>query len=361
MPLGEISANQKPGQWSRPTVKSQGFSVNQDEVGGKKSAITAKSAAQDENFFPAIQLSALSQQVLQSSSTFRPPEEFKRTKIDLSPTDISPMVAVGASGGGALLDFEEYSLDILNHMKEKETKFLPKLNYMSKQPDFTFSIRSILVNWLVEVAEVYRLHNETIFLAVNYIDRFLSRRVVQRSKLQLVGTACMLIAAKYKEIHPPKVAEFCYVTADIYTKSQLQHMEQLVLEVLGFECSPPTSHFFVNHFAKLSGLPDHCEATSLAQYLAELTILDGQTFLRFKPSVIGAASVALARHTLGLAAWDTEMVDITEIRANDFEDCLIALRQSFSNSEIYPEQAVMEKYKSEKHFAVAKTRPTPIF
>ena len=58
---------------------------------------------------------------------------------------------------------------------------------------------------------------------------------------------------------------------------------------------------------------------------------------------------------------DTEMVDITEIRANDFEDCLIALRQSFSNSEIYPEQAVMEKYKPEKHFAVAKTRPTPIF
>ena len=93
---------------------------------------------------------------------------------------------------------------------------------------------------------------------------------------------------------------------------------------------------------------DHCEATSLAQYLAELTILDGQTYLGFKPSVIGAASVALARHTLGLAAWDTEMVDMTGIRVDDFQDCLIALHQSFSDSEIYPQQSVMEKYKSEK-------------
>ena len=94
--------------------------------------------------------------------------------------------------------------------------------------------------------------------------------------------------------------------------------------------------------------PDHCEAKSLAQFFAELTLLDGQKFLRFKPSVIGAASVALARHTLGLAAWDQEMVVMTGIRIHDFEDCLIALHQSFEESEVYPQQAVMEKYKSDK-------------
>ena len=60
---------------------------------------------------------------------------------------------------------------------------------------------------------------------------------------------------KYEEIYPPEVAEFCYVTDDSYTKKQVQRMEQLVLEVLRFEFSPPTAHFFVNHFAKLSGLP----------------------------------------------------------------------------------------------------------
>ena len=66
---------------------------------------------------------------------------------------------------------------------------------MTKQPDITFPMRAILVDWLVEVSEEYKLRTETIFLAVNYIDRFLSYMSVQRARLQLVGTACMFIAA----------------------------------------------------------------------------------------------------------------------------------------------------------------------
>ena len=64
-------------------------------------------------------------------------------------------------------------------------------------------MRGILIDWLVEVAEEYRLEAETLYLAVNYIDRFLSFVPVNRSKLQLVGVTCMLIASKYEEIHPP--------------------------------------------------------------------------------------------------------------------------------------------------------------
>ena len=50
-------------------------------------------------------------------------------------------------------------------------------------------MRAILIDWLVEVAEEYRLVPETLHLAVNYIDRFLSYVPVARSKLQLVGVA----------------------------------------------------------------------------------------------------------------------------------------------------------------------------
>lgn len=71
----------------------------------------------------------------------------------------------------------------------------PKPNYMRKQPDITSSMRSILVDWLVEVAEEYKLHRETLCLSVNYIDRFLSQMSVLRGKLQLVGAACMFVAS----------------------------------------------------------------------------------------------------------------------------------------------------------------------
>ena len=47
---------------------------------------------------------------------------------------------------------------------------------------------------------------------------------VQRTKLQLVGAACMFIAAKYEEIYPPDVAEFVYITDDTYNKRQVFHV-----------------------------------------------------------------------------------------------------------------------------------------
>ena len=66
---------------------------------------------------------------------------------------------------------------------------------MQRQTDITPNMRTILVDWLVEVADEYHLHRETLFLAVNFVDRFLSVMAVQRSKLQLVGTSAMFIAA----------------------------------------------------------------------------------------------------------------------------------------------------------------------
>ncbi len=55
---------------------------------------------------------------------------------------------------------------------------------------------------------------------------------VQRSKLQLVGTACMFIAAKYEEIYPPDVSEFVYITDDTYNKRQVLLTCSLVITYL---------------------------------------------------------------------------------------------------------------------------------
>ena len=66
---------------------------------------------------------------------------------------------------------------------------------MKRQPDITYPMRRILVDWLVEVAEEYKLERETLFLAVNCIDRFLCRMSVVRGRLQLVGAASMFMAA----------------------------------------------------------------------------------------------------------------------------------------------------------------------
>ena len=94
---------------------------------------------------------------------------------------------------------------------------------MGGQPLINKSMRAILVDWLVEVAEEYNLVPETLYLTVNYIDRFLSSNaIIDPSKLQLVGVSCMLIAAKLEEIYPPEISEFVYITNSTYTGDEVR-------------------------------------------------------------------------------------------------------------------------------------------
>eukprot|EP00951_Prasinocladus_malaysianus_P006415 scaffold45624_cov43-Prasinocladus_malaysianus.AAC.1 len=65
-------------------------------------------------------------------------------------------------------------------------------------------MRSTLCGWLVEVCQEFGLHQETLFLGISLTDRFLSLQPVRspgvtKHQLQLVGTACLFIAAKQEE------------------------------------------------------------------------------------------------------------------------------------------------------------------
>merc|ERR1712002_1241291 len=254
----------------------------------------------------------------------------------------------------------EYSQDILMYLKESETKHMPKWNYMSKQPDITFSMRTILVDWLVEVAEEYKLQAETLYLAVSYIDRFLSYMSVQRAKLQLVGAACMFIASKYEEIYPPDVGEFVYITDDTYNKRQVLRMEHLVLKVLGFDLAVATSHLFLHKMLDMYKDEDPSEdnrLAALASYLAKLVLVEGQDMLKFSASLVAAGCVALARHTLDLEAWPDQLALKAGYAVSEIRECFVLIHGVFSKASSAAQQAVRDKYKTTKFFSVSELSP----
>lgn len=122
-------------------------------------------------------------------------------------------------------------------------------NYMEKiQTDITANMRGILVDWLVEVTEEYKLIPDTLYLAVSYIDRFLSMNCIVRKRLQLLGVVSMLIAAKYEEIRLPNVDDFCCITDYTYKKSDVVKMEADVLKSLNFVMGSPTLKTFLRKF-----------------------------------------------------------------------------------------------------------------
>lgn len=255
-------------------------------------------------------------------------------------------------------DVDEYRADIYNYLRVAETHHRPKPGYMKKQPDITYSMRSILVDWLVEVAEEYRLQTETLYLAVSYIDRFLSYMSVVRAKLQLVGTAAMFIAAKYEEIYPPDVGEFVYITDDTYTKKQVLRMEHLILRVLSFDLTVPTPLTFLMEYCISNNLSEKIKF--LAMYLCELSMLEGDPYLQFLPSHLAASAIALARYTLLEEMWPHELELSTGYRLKDLKECIICLNKTFCNALNIQQQAIQEKYKSSKYAHVALLLPRRI-
>jgi cyclin A len=259
----------------------------------------------------------------------------------------------------------DYKDDILAYMRELEKENRPKASYMKKQQDINSSMRCILVDWLVEVCEEYRLNMETLYLAVNFTDRFLSQMSVLRGKLQLVGTASMYIASKYEEITPPDVAEFVYITDDTYTKKQVLRMEHLLLKVLDFKMNAPTANWFLSHYLRFGkrhfGLHSQEElhrVEMLARYAAELTLIDSDTFIGYLPSQIAASAVYLSLLSHN-RPWTKQIAD-TLGYAHDLTDlkaCIADMHEALVKAPTQPQQAVYEKYKLPKYEQVSLITP----
>ncbi|XP_031619433.1 cyclin-A1-like [Contarinia nasturtii] len=255
-------------------------------------------------------------------------------------------------------EVEEYRDDILDYLREAEMRNRPKPLYMRKQQDISHSMRTILVDWLVEVGEEYRLKNETLCLVVSYIDRFLSVMSVVRAKLQLVGTAAMFIAAKYEEIYPPDVGEFVYITDNTYTKKQVLRMEQLILKVLTFDLCVPTTSVFLNAYPIVEDLPK--DVKCMAQYLCELSLLEAEPYLQYTPSMISAAAIALARLNFGLPIWSSRLENFTSIQIHKLTDIILHLSESHLAAIKSPQQAIQDKYKSCKYSEVSTRTPLQV-
>jgi cyclin A len=166
------------------------------------------------------------------------------------------------------------------------------------QWSLTAPMRPILVDWLIDVCEMCKLRTNVLFLAVHYLDRFLSRVAVHRSKLQLVGVACILVASKHEAIGPVGVEKLQKVTDNTYEKEEILKMEVVLLN--DFSLTQPTACDFLEAVAHLMPAPSPLDRPTLclAYFIAECALLDTAVQLRFLPSIVSCSALLLARITI---------------------------------------------------------------
>mmetsp|Transcript_9146 Transcript_9146/g.11441 ORF Transcript_9146/g.11441 Transcript_9146/m.11441 type:complete len:349 (+) Transcript_9146:2-1048(+) len=243
----------------------------------------------------------------------------------------------------------EYVQDMYKHFRSKEVTTSVRPIFMENQPHINERMRSILVDWLVEVHLKFKLVPETLYLTVNIIDRYLERTEVSRPKLQLVGVTALLIGSKYEEIYPPELRDLVYICDHAYRKEQILEMEEKVLKTLEYQITIPSAHAFLVRYLKAA----HADRkiVQLSCYILDGT-LQSYNLLHYLPSQLAAAAVLIARKVVGRNAWSPTLLKYASYCEEEVMPVARAVlaEKSSASQEL---RAVNKKYSSSRYGGVA--------
>ena len=263
--------------------------------------------------------------------------------------------------------FEEvYGQDVERYMEDSEVKFWSLFstnmqeNYMASaemmdlQPELEWYMLPFLVDFMIEVHSQFRMSPYTLHLAVNLINRYVSKRVVFKKHYQLVGCAAIWIAAKFEDAKDkvPTVRELRNMCVNAYEEDMFVQMEGHVLATLGWELGGvQTCEAFMEHqIVRLRGQHGHVDRRliHLARFFLDLSLF-GRDFLSFKPSEVASASVALARHILGSQQFIQQRytereVDCVELLLMKMPSASTILRRKYAHKKLLNITSIIDNF-----------------
>ncbi|GAA5983421.1 hypothetical protein JCM11641_007843 [Rhodosporidiobolus odoratus] len=193
----------------------------------------------------------------------------------------------------------EYREDVRIYMYEMQGKTMASAELIDQQPELKWYMRSFLVDFLVEIHLQHRLRPETLYLALNIVDRYVSKRIVFKKHYQLVGCAALWIAAKFEDAKDrvPTLPELVEMCSNAYDEKAFVQMEGHVLSTIHWVIGHPTAEAWLR-LACVSDVVEDARTQHVARFLMELTLFHRE-FIQFYTSDVAMASLLLARYMLG--------------------------------------------------------------
>ncbi|VEN33656.1 unnamed protein product [Callosobruchus maculatus] len=253
------------------------------------------------------------------------------------------------------LQVTEYLKDIFAHLRDLETKYAIREDFLDHHRT-TPNMRSVLVNWLVEIHADFEQKPETLYLCVSIVDRYLqTNTLVGRSSLQLVGTAALLIASKYEEMYLPSLSDFEYICDGAFTSKQIIQMEIDILKRLEFNLGYPPAIQFLKRYSKV--IRAKAEHYTMSKYFLELALLE-HTLSSVKPSLLAAAACCLAKGVIDEIMelpkiWTPAMVHYTTYQYQDFRRPMIQLAGIVAKVDTSSFTQVKKKYSAAAYLKIS--------
>jgi len=186
----------------------------------------------------------------------------------------------------------EYSREVVVYLKELEVVNPIPVDFL-EDGSISGTMRSILVDWLIQVQHHLKLCQETLYLAVGILDMVLHRRDVDTDKLQLVGITALLVASKLEEYYPADMKKLLHLTENSYSRLQITHMERTILGVLEFQVYLPSPQVFLLRFTRAALRGGDSAFLKTCQYFFD-SHLPHPCHPSNSPSCLAAAAVACA-------------------------------------------------------------------
>ena len=186
---------------------------------------------------------------------------------------------------------KEY-INIIYHnlLLEEDKGIKPNPNYdnILLQKEITAQMRSILIDWIIDVHYKFGFTDETLYMTVLIIDRYISYKPISKMKFQLLGITALLLSCKHEEISLPKIEDFIYITDNAYKKKKVCDMENDVLDILNFELLHPSPIKFYEYMALKFDFDK--KKFLLGKYLMETFMVD-LNYVKYRASVIACSCV----------------------------------------------------------------------
>lgn len=249
------------------------------------------------------------------------------------------------------IQVSNYAMEIFDYLKTREPEFEIS-DYMSKQPHLSKWMRSLLVDWMVEVQETFELNHETLYLAVKIVDSFLCKVVLHKDKLQLLGAAALFIACKFDERSPPLIEDFLYICAGAYKHNELIKMEMMTLKTIDYDLGIPLSYRFLRRYARCAKVP--MSTLTLARYILELALMDYAT-ISFSDSKMAAAALFMALRLYGEKnTWSPTLLYYSGYQLVDFAEIVPVLNAGLHRKPKDTIKTIRSKYSHQIFHEVAK-------
>lgn len=244
--------------------------------------------------------------------------------------------------------------DIFALLYTMECNNVAKFGYLRIQSDINERMRAILIDWLTEVHLKFKLVAETLYLAVDIMDRYLEKVPITKLRLQLVGVTAMLIASKFEDIYAPEIGDFVYITDRAYDRDMIINMEASILKTLEFNISCPNILLFLEHYCEI--LATDRKNAMLARYFAELTLAN-YSMLKYRKSLIAAASLYLMHKVMEIQPpWPEALKSCSPYNEEDLKICSKDLCILFQKAARVNLQSVRKKFSLPVYYSVATTQ-----